>query len=47
MSQVSMDPGQVIFHEGDPGDCAYLIERGCVEIVIDDGAKTLSRLGPG
>jgi CRP/FNR family cyclic AMP-dependent transcriptional regulator len=40
----------IIFREGDPGDCAYLIERG--EILItkktpDGDELELGRLGPG
>ena len=39
----------VVFREGDPGDCAYLIEKG--EILITkktpDGEMELGRLGPG
>ena len=27
-------PGDVIFEEGEKGDCAYLIESGSVEVTI-------------
>ncbi len=42
-------PGAPIFHEGDAGRCAYLIERGQVEISkrIDDSRRVLAVLGPG
>ena len=40
----------VIFREGEPGDCAYLIERGEIQITkkTPDGDEIeLGRLGPG
>ena len=39
----------VIFREGEPGDCAYLIERGEIQITkkSPDGEVELGRLGPG
>lgn len=42
-------PGEVIFHAGDPGDCAYLIERGRVEVVLNDHGveRRLGLLGQG
>jgi len=42
-------PGEVIFHTGDPGDCAYLIERGRVEVVLDQQGveRRLGVLGQG
>lgn len=30
------EPGDVIFHEGTHGDCAYFIQEGEVEVVKDD-----------
>ncbi|MGO9477746.1 MAG: ATP-binding protein [Limisphaerales bacterium] len=38
-----------IFKEGDPGDGAYFVKDGLVEIssVVGTGRRTLSRLGPG
>lgn len=41
--------GEVIFREGDPGDDAYILERGRIEISIgDDGARrVIAELGPG
>lgn len=41
--------GEFIFHEGDPADCAYVIEAGRIEISVnrDDSAVVLSELGPG
>ena len=39
-SQTSFDTDEYIFREGDPGDCAYIIESGMVEVALDkDGRK--------
>ena len=38
--QTTFDTGEYIFSEGDPGDCAYIIESGMVEVEFDkDGRK--------
>lgn len=40
----------IVFREGDPADCAYLIERGEIQITkqTSDGDEIeLGRLGPG
>jgi putative ABC transport system ATP-binding protein len=34
-AQVSLASGQVLFHEGDPGDLVYVVESGEVELVRD------------
>lgn len=41
--------GDIIFREGDPGACAYLIESGELEILVERAGKTivLARRGPG
>ena len=40
-------PGEIVFDQGDPGDCAYFVRRGRVE-VIDGGSDTVvASLGPG
>jgi len=41
--------GEVIFDEGDQGDCAYIIERGRVEIFVTSSAErvSLTTLGVG
>lgn len=37
--------GEQIFKEGDAGDCAYLIEKGAVEVIVtDQGSERLIRL---
>ena len=38
--KTSFDTDEFIFSEGDPGDCAYIIESGMVEVSLDkDGRK--------
>lgn len=41
--------GEIIVHQGDPGDCMFVIQEGEVEIVvIRDGRETRLRVaGPG
>lgn len=41
--------GEIIFKEGDAGDCAYLIEDGMVEIVVtvDGREQRLNQIGKG
>ncbi|HEY8963480.1 MAG TPA: EAL domain-containing protein [Alphaproteobacteria bacterium] len=43
-------PGEVIIRQGDPGDCAYLIEDGLVEIYVtrlDGSEQILGKRGTG
>lgn len=44
-----LSDGQLIFREGDPGDDAYIVEEGAVEISVRSGRKTkiIATLGPG
>jgi len=38
--QTTFDTDEYIFNEGDPGDCAYIIDSGMVEVALDkDGRK--------
>jgi hypothetical protein len=48
-SSVALQPGQILFRQGDVGDCAYFIRSGVVEVLRDNaGEETLvARLGPG
>ena len=41
--------GEVLYRQGDPSDCAWLIERGAIELVAVQGRRTISHgvLGPG
>lgn len=49
--QVSLEPGQVLFHQGDPGDLIYVVDSGKVELVREraDGTDELFDVvvGPG
>lgn len=48
-SSLSVPKGTVIFRQNDPGDCAYIIERGEVDITISQGGDriVLGRLRQG
>jgi CRP/FNR family transcriptional regulator, cyclic AMP receptor protein len=37
--------GDVVFAEGDPGDCMYVVKRGTVS--LQQGGKELEEVGPG
>ncbi|BCT92540.1 hypothetical protein LYSHEL_15640 [Lysobacter helvus] len=41
--------GEVLYRQGDPSDCAWLIERGAVELHSEQGRRTIvhATLGPG
>ena len=41
--------GEVLYRQGDPSDCAWLVERGAVELVATHGRRETSHgvLGPG
>ena len=43
------EPGAVVFHQGDSGDCVYFIRSGDVEVVreTDEGETALERLSSG
>jgi CRP/FNR family transcriptional regulator, cyclic AMP receptor protein len=49
MEMQNYKAGQNIFAEGDPGDMAYLVQTGLVEISRTAGDKrlVLGRIGPG
>jgi len=32
-----LEPGEMLFAQGDPGDCMFVIQAGRVEIVVDEG----------
>ena len=43
-------PGEVLFHQGDSGDHAYIVESGLVELILqfDDGSeRVIRKAGPG
>ncbi|MBI5165698.1 MAG: SpoIIE family protein phosphatase [Magnetospirillum sp.] len=41
-------PGEVLFRQGEPGDCAYLIDTGRLEVVVetDLGGVSMAYMGP-
>lgn len=43
------EPSEIILREGGYGDCAYIVERGMVEISRGqgDGRRVLGTIGPG
>jgi EAL domain-containing protein (putative c-di-GMP-specific phosphodiesterase class I) len=41
LEQIFVPRGEVVFREGEPGHCAYLIERGAIEIVVERGGKSM------
>jgi EAL domain-containing protein (putative c-di-GMP-specific phosphodiesterase class I) len=45
----TLKSGETLFHQGDPGDCAYAIETGQLEVFRGRGKsrKVLALLGPG
>lgn len=45
MSLLELSEGQVLFAEGDDGDCLYVISEG--EVSVTTGGKELAKLGPG
>lgn len=46
---ISLEAGQTLFREGDPGDCMYLVKEGWVEIIQAEGDERCSvvTFGPG
>ena len=47
---ISLEPGQVLFRQGDRGDLVYVVDRGEIEIFLersDGGTERLTVVGPG
>lgn len=47
---LSLEPGQVVFRQGDRGDLVYVVEDGEIEIFLersDGGTERLTVIGPG
>lgn len=42
ITRKKFEKGAFLFHEGDAGDCAYLIESGSVEILINRNGQNIS-----
>ncbi len=49
LDRVTFAPGERIFREGDAGDCAYLIEKGSVEVFVTEHGveRMVSSIGRG
>ncbi|MDH4286071.1 MAG: EAL domain-containing protein [Gallionella sp.] len=49
LDRVIFSAGEQVFKEGDAGDCAYLIEKGAVEVFVTDHGveRKISSLGKG
>ena len=49
LCNIEFETGTEIFREGEQGDCAYIIESGCVHITrtVDNGEILLAELGRG
>ena len=45
VEEVELMPGEVLIHEGEPGNCMYLIIQG--EVRAYSGEETIISLGPG
>jgi CRP-like cAMP-binding protein len=41
------DPGEVLFHQGNPGVGMYIIQEGTIEIVYEPTSDTLAELSDG
>ncbi|MEJ2758985.1 MAG: cyclic nucleotide-binding domain-containing protein [Anaerolineales bacterium] len=39
MEEITLQPGEVLFHEGDPGDHAYIIKQGTLEILTESNGR--------
>ena len=41
--------GEILYRQGDPSDCAWLVERGAIELNSEQGRRTIHHgvLGPG
>ena len=42
-TNMTVQPGQIVFSRGDPGQCMYIIQSGTIEIVIGD--KVVETIG--
>ena len=43
----SFTEGQIVFRQGEPGDCAYFIREGEIEVIDEANHTVLAGLGPG
>ncbi|CCQ73753.1 cyclic nucleotide-binding domain-containing protein [Magnetospira sp. QH-2] len=49
MDRQTFAPGEVLFKQGDDGEIAYLVEKGAIEISVNEGAdkQVLGQIDPG
>lgn len=49
LERIEVEPGAVLFSEGEPGDRLYVLERGCITICVGSGAtaQRLATYEPG
>jgi NADH dehydrogenase len=47
LGRAHFEPGQYVFHKGDPGDRFYLIERGQAAVYLDEHGPPVATLGAG
>src|SRR3546814_5243671 len=47
--RIAVRQGQKVFSQGDPADCAYIIERGRIAVLIESNgtATKIAERGPG
>ena len=43
-ANVRLPAGSVVFNAGDPGTCMYVVQSGCIEILVHD--KVVETCGP-
>ena len=43
-ANVSYGTGSIVFHQGEPGQCMYIVQSGVIEMVIGD--KVIETIGP-
>jgi NADH:ubiquinone reductase (H+-translocating) len=47
LGRAHFDPGQFVFHRGEPGDKFYIIERGRAGVYLDEAAEPVAHLAVG
>src|SRR5262249_55266055 len=47
LARAHFEPGQFVFHQGEPGDKFYIIERGRAGVYLDELAAPVAMLTPG
>src|SRR5262249_9075137 len=47
LARAHFEPGQFVFHKGEPGDNFYIIERGRADVYLDESAVPVATLQAG